>query len=80
MDIWLLWHVPRGGDARGEYMLIGAYASRDAAIAAVDRLKDQPGFRDNPKVIDDVEDAGFYVEPYTLNEDHWTEGYRTEIG
>jgi hypothetical protein len=75
-----MWHVPPGGDERGEYSLIGAYSSRDAALAAVGRLKDKSGFRDHPDVIDDVEDAGFFMEPYTLDEDHWTEGFRTDIG
>jgi len=78
MDVWILWHVPPGGDERPESVLIGAYSSRNTALAAVARLADQPGFRDHNAVIDDVEDAGFFMEPYTLDHDHWTEGYRTE--
>jgi hypothetical protein len=77
-DVWVMWHVPPGGDQRGEHMLIGVYSSRDTALAAVTRLADQPGFRDNPEVIDDVEKAGFYLEAYTLDQDHWAEGYRTD--
>lgn len=78
MDVWVLWHVPPGGDERGEYMLIGVYSSRDAALAAVARLADQPGFRDNPDVTDDVDDAGFNIVPYALDQDHWAEGYISE--
>ncbi len=73
-----MWHVPPGGDERGDYMLIGVYSSRDATLDAAARLADQPGFRDNPDVIDDVEKAGFFMESYALDQDHWTEGYRTE--
>lgn len=79
MDVCVMWHVPPGGDARGDYMLIGVYSSRDAALAAVSRLRDRPGFRDNADVIDDVESAGFFIEAYSLDQDHWTEGYRTEL-
>jgi hypothetical protein len=79
-DVWVMWHVPPGGDKRGEYMLIGVYSSRDAALAAVARLADQPGFRDNPEVIDDIEEAGFFIEPYALDQDHWAEGYVTVPG
>jgi hypothetical protein len=78
LDIWVLWHVPAGGDERDECMLIGVYSSQDAALAAVARLADQPGFRDHPGVTDDVENAGFFMEPYALDQDHWPEGYRTE--
>lgn len=49
--------------------LIGAYASREDADAAVDRLRGQQGFRDHP--------AGWLVEPYRLNVDHWETGFST---
>ena len=80
MNVWILWHVPPGGDARGEYSMIGVYSSRDAALAAVGRLADKPGFRDSPDITDDIANAGFFTEPYELDEDHWTEGYRIEPG
>ena len=69
---------PAGRRRTGEYSLIGVYSSRDAALAAVGRLASKPGFRDNPEVIDDTDDAGFFIEPYALDEDHWTEGFRVE--
>ena len=69
MDVWIMWHIPPGGDERGECGLIGVYSSRDAALAAVGRLAGKPGFRDDPEVIDDTDDAGFFMEPYTLDED-----------
>jgi hypothetical protein len=77
-EVWLLWYVPPGGDDRDEYMLIGVYSSREAALEAVARLADQPGFREHPDVIDDLDLAGFFMVPYRLDQDHWTEGYRTE--
>ncbi len=59
-------------------MLIGVYSSRDAGLDAAARPADQPGFRDNPDVIDVGESAGFFIEPYALDQALWTEGHRTE--
>ena len=66
-DAFVLSHMPPGGDELGDYMLIGVYSSRDAALAAVARLCGQPGFRDHPEVIDDTEEAGFFVSRYTID-------------
>lgn len=78
MDVWVLWHVPPGGKRVGDAMLIGVYSSKDAALAAVARLAGQPGFHDHPEIVDDIARAGFFAEPYALDRDHWTEGYRIE--
>jgi hypothetical protein len=78
MEVWILWHIPTGGMDSEEYMLIGAYSSEAAALAAVDRLKGQPGFRDHPEVVDDTYLPGFMIDPYRVDEDHWPEGYRTD--
>ncbi len=77
-DAFVLWHMPPGSEELGDYMLIGVYSSHDAALAAVARLCGQPGFRDHPEVVDDTEKAGFFVSRYTVDQDHWTEGYRTD--
>jgi hypothetical protein len=58
-------HVLDGGEENVK--LIGVYSTRDAAQAAVDRLKLKPWFRDT---LD-----GFSIDPYTIDEDNWTEGY-----
>jgi hypothetical protein len=74
-QVWIMWHVPPGGDA-DQSMLIGVYSSREAALAAVARLSDKPGFRDHPTVTDDEDGPGFFIESYALDEDHWAEGYQ----
>ena len=59
---------------------IGIYASEEAARAAVERLKHQPGFRDYPRIVNaetDEEPDGFYIGEYVLDQDHWQEGYET---
>ena len=73
--VWIMWHVPPGGDT-DKSMLIGVYSSRDAALEAVARLAGKPGFEDNPQVVDDADGPGFFMEAYTLDADHWEEGYR----
>jgi hypothetical protein len=74
-DVWILWHVPPGGDS-DKAVLIGVYSSKTAAVAAVARLADKPGFRDHPQVVDDADGPGFFMASYTLNQDGWQDGYR----
>ncbi len=52
---------------RDESKMIGVYATESDAAAAVDRLREQPGFRDWPD--------GFSIDPYALGADHWEEGF-----
>jgi hypothetical protein len=42
-SVVLLWHVHRDDDK-----LIGVYRSEDDARAAIERLRDKPGFKDAP--------------------------------
>jgi homoserine kinase type II len=65
--VYLLQHV-RADDEYGDHAkTLGIYRSDAAAKAAIDRLKDRPGFRDHP--------AGFHIDPYPLDRDHWTQGF-----
>lgn len=64
--VLILWHVHESAGDTDE-KLIGVYATREDALAAIDRLKDKPGFRDAP--------SGFEISEYTVGKDHWTEGY-----
>ena len=75
MDIWILWHIPPEAEGTSGYCLIGLYSSREASIAAVKRLAGQPGFADDPDIVDDTESPGFFTEAYTVDQDHWPEGY-----
>lgn len=61
-------------------LMIGVYGSRESALAAVSRLRVQPGFRDFPRLVDpheDEEEEGFYVDEYEINRDHWEDGFVT---
>jgi hypothetical protein len=49
--------------------LIGVYSTHDAAPRAVDRLRLRPGFCDAPD--------GFTIDPFTMDEDNWQDGYIT---
>jgi hypothetical protein len=72
MEVFLLWHVHAFDDGEEDEKLIGVYSSREEAEAAIERVKGQPGFVDAPE--------GFGIDPYMVNEDHWTEGYVTVTG
>jgi hypothetical protein len=49
--------------------LIGIYSTEAGAAASISRLSGQPGFVDHPD--------GFHVERYSIDQDHWTEGFVT---
>jgi hypothetical protein len=71
-------HVLPSGD--DDSKLIGIYTTREAAEAAVARLRIQPGFRERPRIVDaevDQDANGFYIDEYKIDEDHWREGYVT---
>lgn len=68
MDVvFLLWHVHEFEDGADDEKLIGVYRTEENAKLAIERLRVQPGFVDLPN--------GFEVCPYTLDKDHWEEGY-----
>ena len=75
---YLLQHLhvlPNGED---DVKVIGVYSSKEAARAAVDRLKYQPGFCDFPRIVNvdtDEQIDGFYIDEYVVDQDHWQEGY-----
>jgi len=68
--VCILWHLNYGDEK-----LIGVYASEADTKAAVDRLKDKPGFKEAPEIIQDLDENGFMIGPYELGKDHWTEGF-----
>jgi hypothetical protein len=72
MEVFVLQHVHTFGEGEEDVKMIGVYSSREQAEAAVERLSIQPGFNDAPE--------GFEIDPYVLDEDHWTEGYVTVTG
>jgi hypothetical protein len=68
-SVVLLWHVHERADGHDDEKLIGVYRNESDARAAIDRLRDKPGFREFPE--------GFKYETCLLNRDGWTEGYVT---
>ena len=49
--------------------LVGVYRTEDHAKAAIDRVKNKPGFRDAS--------GAFEIAKYELDKDHWAEGFVT---
>ena len=78
--VFVLQHVNVLPDGEEDVKFIGVYRSSEAAHAAIERLKVQPGFCEHPRLIDpetrdDV--AGFFLDAYELDKDHWSEGFVT---
>jgi hypothetical protein len=69
-SIFVVQHSYEVGD-HDEVKLIGVYASRSNADAAVARLMKQPGFREYP--------SGFHIDEYEIGRDHWTEGFASLV-
>lgn len=76
--VFLLQHLRVDPSGEGDLKAIGIYRSREAALAAIERLKTKPGFCDHPGLLDptvDDEESGFYLDEYQLDADDWTEGF-----
>ena len=78
-SVFVVQHLREHADSSQNVKMIGVYRSRDAALAAVSRLREQPGFRELPAIVDYSSETssceGFHIEEYSLDKDHWTEGY-----
>ena len=66
-SVFLLWHSHEKGDGETDDKLIGVYATKVDAQAAINRVADQPGFKDAPE--------GFLIDEYRVGKDHWQEGF-----
>jgi hypothetical protein len=79
--VFLVQHLHLLPHDEEDIKVVGVYTSRAAAVAAIERVAKQPGFRDFPAIIDPATSAsnaeGFYVDEYALDLDHWSEGYVT---
>ena len=69
--VYVLHHVVREFEDDEDAKLIGVYSTEDEARAAIARLANQPGFSEHP--------AGFQIDPYPLDKDHWAEGFVTIV-
>lgn len=88
MDVFILWHIRHAKNLDGspiehrddsgnvvideEYdniKVIGVYSRGSAASSAIERARLREGFRDEPDC--------FVTSRFTLDEDHWTDGFVT---
>lgn len=69
MNVWVVQHLTVHDTGDEDVLFIGVYSSNENAENAVERLKLQPGFCDTGD--------GFSIDPYTLDQDNWTEGFVT---
>ncbi len=78
--VYLLQHMHVLPSDEEDVKILGIYRTRELALAAVERLRSQPGFRDFPNIVDPEvteEEDGFYIDAYRLDKDHWSEGFIT---
>ena len=78
--VYLLQHLHVLPHGKYDVKTIGVYSSKEMALAAVYRLKIQPGFKDFPNMINPEHDEqadGFSIDEFLIDQDHWQEGYET---
>lgn len=68
--VYILQHSRELPDRTEDVKLIGVYSSEIDASRAMSRLRRAPGFKEFP--------AGFSVDRYELDKDHWAEGFITD--
>ena len=71
--VYLLFHQfefrnTKEEDLEDRAKLIGVYSDEEEARRAIERVKDQPGFRHHD---------GFVIDCYELNRDNWAEAFAT---
>lgn len=69
-SVFLVQHVHEFGDGSESVKILGVYSSRALALAAIERAARLDGFKEMP--------AGFSIDEYLLDEDHWTSGFFTD--
>ena len=80
--VFVLQHVRPADTCECENVkMIGVYRSRASALLAIERMRTQPGFIDHPGLYDpdsNPEMAGFCIDEYELDTDHWVGGFVLE--
>lgn len=78
--VFVLQHLHVINDDEEDVKLLGIYSSRALAVAAVERFRNLPGFRDTPHMANPAQPGpaeGFSIDEYELDQDGWGEGFIT---
>jgi hypothetical protein len=78
--VFVIQHLHLMNGDEEDVKLLGVYSSRDEAVAAIERFRHLPGFKDIPNMADPSlpgSAEGFYIDEFELNQDSWSEGYVT---
>ena len=76
----LVQHLNTLPNGREDVKIIGVYRSLDTALAAIDRVKEKPGFSDYPEIVNPKSNndfQGFHIDEYVVDQDHWEVGFET---
>jgi hypothetical protein len=80
-SVFVLEHLHLLNGDEEDVEMLGVYSSRENALAAVERYRQLPGFREAPQMAVHTDapgnPQGFYVNEHELDQDSWSEGYET---
>ena len=65
--VFIVQHERIKDEDNEDVKIIGVYSSKENAGDAINRLRNQPGFKDHSN--------GFNIDEYEINKDHWVEGF-----
>ncbi len=79
---YILFHVSEDVNPSLESLkIIGIYDTEVGAREAMARVARSPGFEQAPELRNPLTEdataqkAGFYIDPYIVNQDYWAEGF-----
>ncbi|WP_280151983.1 hypothetical protein [Piscinibacter sp. XHJ-5] len=78
--IFVLQHLHLVNGDEVDVKMLGVYSTREGALAAVERFRNLPGFRDLVQMADPSAPGvaeGFYLNELEIDQDSWPEGYET---
>ncbi|MEW5788834.1 MAG: serine kinase [Pseudomonadota bacterium] len=78
--VFVLQHLHLINGDEEDVKLLGVYSSRDLAMAAIERFRHLPGFRDTPHMANPAQPGpadGFSIDEFELDQDGWDEGFFT---
>ncbi len=78
--VFVIQHLHLINGDEEDVKLLGVYSSRNEAVAAIERFRQLPGFKDIPSMVNPSLPGpaeGFCIDEFELNQDNWSDGYVT---
>ncbi|MDR7304896.1 hypothetical protein [Rhodoferax saidenbachensis] len=78
--VFVLQHLHLLNGDEEDVKMLGVYSTRESALAAIERFRKLPGFREQPQMACSRATGaseGFHLDEHELDQDSWSEGFET---